>query len=400
MKTNHTKGEWIAVSNTTLYSMIYSKSGKSIAEVKSYGTEKPFNNPTIKQREANARLIAAAPDLLEACIQLFDYYKSECPIPNLEVLKKAQNAIKKSNKMKTTNHSEEIIQSRTGGFGGSDAEMFYMIGIKGLSALNNTYKKRIRVAKGLDEYQSISTPAMQKGHDFEDWYSRQPFAPLGAEREAKIECNFFAKNFKTFAHADFFECETDDLRDSEVWELKCVSDPDNCLNDYTEQLQWYYMLGVKRVWLVVCDSLAESFQAGLRMPRLVEREDIVIDILKEGISILDKNWNTFDLTLKDDWSESDLLPFEQESVLMLRSYLEQIAELEKQSEKHRDSVKKFMELNNVKSIKSDLYQITLIPESQIATLDKSKLFKEHPEIKEQDYTKLSNKKSYVKITLK
>lgn len=69
MKTNHTKGEWIAVGNTSLYSMIYSKSGVCIAEVKSYDTKKPFNNPTIKQREANAKLIATSPELLEMCIK-------------------------------------------------------------------------------------------------------------------------------------------------------------------------------------------------------------------------------------------------------------------------------------------------------------------------------------------
>lgn len=305
-----------------------------------------------------------------------------------------------ANYMKTTNHSEEIINTRKGGFGGSDAEMFYMIGIKGLSALTNTYKKRIRVAKGLDEYQSISTPAMQKGHDFEDWYAQQSFSPLYAEREAKITNNIFARNFETFAHADFFECDEHFTTDGEVWELKCVQDPDNALNDYYEQLQWYYMLGVKKVWLVVCDSRAESFEAGVKMPVLVERDDIVIDIIREGISILDKNWKDLDLTLHDDWTEADLLPFEHESVLMLRSYLEQISELEKQAEKHREAVKMFMESNNVKSIKSDRYNITLVPESTISTLDKSKLFKEHPEIKEQDYLKISQKKSYVKITLK
>lgn len=303
--------------------------------------------------------------------------------------------------MKTTNQSEEIINTRKGGFGGSDAEMFYMIGIKGLSALNNTYKKRIRVAKGLNEYQPIpTTPAMQRGHEFEDWYAKQPFTPLTAEREAKITNNTFARNFETFAHADFFECEEHFMDDGEVWELKCVQDPDNALNDYYEQLQWYYMLGVKKVWLVVCDSRAESFDAGVKMPVLVERDDIVIDIIREGISILDKNWNDIDLTLHDDWTDADLLPFEHESVIMLRSYLEQISELEKQAEKHREAVKNFMESNNVKSIKSDRYNITLVPESTTSTLDKSKLFKEHPEINEADYLKISKKKSYIKITLK
>lgn len=295
-------------------------------------------------------------------------------------------------------NSKEIIASRTVGFGGSDAEMFYDIALKGLSAINVTCKKRIRVAKGIDEYKPISTPAMQKGHDFEDWYAKQPFAPLNFEREKKIE-KPLAANFKTFAHADFFSSDSVS-QNSEVWELKCVSDPDNCMNDYIYQLQWYYMMGVNKVWLVVCDSRMPSFQDGVKMPVLVYRNENIIDMLKSGISILDKNWENVDLSIGDEWTDGDLMPFEQNSILMLRSYLEQIAELEKQAERHRELIRLFMEQNNIRSITSDTYNITYVPESTTSTLDKSKLFKEHPEINEQDFLKVSKKKSYIKISLK
>ena len=66
----------------------------------------------------------------------------------------------------------KLKKTRVGGFGGSDARMFYKVGLKGLSALSNTDKKRIAVAKGLQPYKAIKkTAAMQKGHDFEDWYA-------------------------------------------------------------------------------------------------------------------------------------------------------------------------------------------------------------------------------------
>ena len=48
--------------------------------------------------------------------------------------------------MKTIQHKNEIEGTRVGGFGGSGAKMFYKIGLIGLSALNNSDKKRIRVA--------------------------------------------------------------------------------------------------------------------------------------------------------------------------------------------------------------------------------------------------------------
>jgi len=42
----------------------------------------------------------------------------------------------------------EIVETRKGGFGGSDAKMFYKVGLKGLSALSDTDKRRIAVALG------------------------------------------------------------------------------------------------------------------------------------------------------------------------------------------------------------------------------------------------------------
>ena len=86
----------------------------------------------------------------------------------------------------TTTHKQNIESTRVGGFGGSDAAMFYRIGLKGLSALTNSDKKRIRVAKGMDEYKSIPVnEAMRRGHDFEDWYAEN-VAMVSLEREKKL----------------------------------------------------------------------------------------------------------------------------------------------------------------------------------------------------------------------
>ena len=102
-------------------------------------------------------------------------------------------------------HQNEIERTRVGGFGGSDAKMFYKIGLRGLSALSNSDKKRIRVAKGIDEYKPVfQTEAMRKGHEFEDWYWENYLSKRGRElyqREFKLHGKL-AKNFDIFAHAD------------------------------------------------------------------------------------------------------------------------------------------------------------------------------------------------------
>ena len=107
--------------------------------------------------------------------------------------------------MTTTTHKQEIEVTRVGGFGGSDANLFYRVGLRGLSALNNTDKKRIRVAKGMDEYKSIQmNDAMQRGHDFEDFYEVSESTSLMV-REALFSADL-AKNFKTFFHAFDHQC--------------------------------------------------------------------------------------------------------------------------------------------------------------------------------------------------
>ena len=59
----------------------------------------------------------------------------------------------------------EIIESRTGGFGGSDAHIFLKVGKYGITSLTDSDKKRIAVAMGLVEYEPIKpTKAMEAGN--------------------------------------------------------------------------------------------------------------------------------------------------------------------------------------------------------------------------------------------
>jgi hypothetical protein len=295
--------------------------------------------------------------------------------------------------MKTINHNEEIVQSRTGGFGGSDAAMFYRIGYRGLECLTNTDKKRIRVAKGIDAYQSIPmNDAMQRGHDFEDWYARQPFAPI-AKREGLLESQK-AQNFRTFAHADFLsDCH-------EVWELKCVQEPEAAEDDYYHQLQWYYMLGAYDVWLVVSDSRLADFSDGLRMPYRIYEDAQYIECLQKGVQMLDEAWETIDLTLSEEWDVSELMPFEKVAIIQMYNSLQSIKTLEKRVEDEKAKILQFMQENNVRAIKSDMYAITYVAESETRTLDKSALKKANPDLDLSKYDKVTKKKAYITVKIK
>ena len=294
--------------------------------------------------------------------------------------------------MTTTTHKQEIEATRVGGFGGSDAKMFYRVGLKGLSALTNSDKKRIMVAKGIDEYKPIYVnDAMQRGHDFEDWYEQTSILEgYEVERERKFS-NDLANNFETFFHADF-------SGNYGVSELKCVSDVDSAKDDYFEQLQWQNLISGMKVYLIVSDS-ALDFEFH-KDAELIPRDEKVIEILLNGIKLIDENWDSLDLNVGEEWSDSDLMPFERSDIATFTSYLQRIQELEKLAEESKQKVFQFMKDNNIKSLKSDRYTVTFIPESTTTSLDKKKLFTAHPEIKEQYYLKTSPKKAYITVKLK
>jgi len=296
-------------------------------------------------------------------------------------------------------HQNEIERTRVGGFGGSDAKMFYKIGLKGLGSLSNSDKVRIRVAKGIAPYNPIpQTEAMRKGHDFEDWFAdRFKHHTDKMVREAKIKKKL-AINFDVFAHADFAKKSKNGY--SNVVELKCVSEPDGAIGNHMEQLQWYHMLGVDSVHLVVCDSAEESFEDGLRDPVEVGRNEAMVNTMLHGIKLLDDNWLTLDLRVGDEWSDEDLFPAEQREVREMAQYLREIKSMEAIIEERKAKMCEFMEKNNIKSIQSDMYSITMVPAGTTSRFNKAKLLRDHPEINEADYTTTSERKAYVTVKLK
>jgi hypothetical protein len=289
----------------------------------------------------------------------------------------------------------EIVETRKGGFGGSDARMFYKVGLKGLSALSDTDKRRIAVALGQAECIEIpATEAMEAGNEFERWLRSKYSEENGWESNYKLESDFIKpRNFKIFAHADFYDIENDIVIEAKY----TASDLKTTISDYMPQLQWYYLLGVDKVYLVK-GYQDEPFE--LYDEKFIERDDKFIEILRNGISLIDDFCNDFVYKEKDEWTTFDLMPHEQAAAEVMFNYLSQIKKMEEEVEKQKAIMLDLMLKNGVKSLKSDGYTLTVVPGSIRSTFDKDKLLKKHPEINESDYLKTSIVKPYLKITLK
>lgn len=94
MKNTHTEGEWtlgLYPNKNYPHRVVMTTNGVAISEV--------IEKPDLKEMEANAKLIAAAPDLLDSVMKLMDELNDvtvEFPEHTYDILNKIEAAIKKA----------------------------------------------------------------------------------------------------------------------------------------------------------------------------------------------------------------------------------------------------------------------------------------------------------------
>ena len=291
----------------------------------------------------------------------------------------------------------ELKRTREMGLGGSDAAMVYKVGLGGLQSLTNTDKERLAVMTGQKEFvPSFMNQAMENGHLFEDFYENVFLKERFDYEKEKLLTLKTNLNFSIFAHADFFTFGT-------VNECKCTKNSiDKTIEIYQPQLQWYYLFDeVKNVNLIHHPQINENEQFNHEniTKVFIKKNNKIIDILINGINLLNDFVEDFIYEKKEELTEDDLLFYEQQAVLTLYNKLSEIKRMEMEAEKLKLDLLQMMKTYGVKSIKSDKYTISYVPESETRTFDKAKFFKDHPEFSESDYLKISKKKDYLTIKL-
>lgn len=286
-------------------------------------------------------------------------------------------------------HAQEIQQTRVGGLGGSDAAMIYKIGLNGLSALNNTDMKRLAIMLGKAEQDNWGGNAYTNaGYMFEEYAEKTlPFGESGYEREKVIECKL-ARNFRTFAHADFV---TGEWRTGVV-ECKFVQDTTaRVIEKYYAQLQWYYMLGAKTVTLYHGTGTAEPFAVENGEIEVIERDESAIRVLLAGVKTLDeaiaKGWEP-QVCEKVELSNTPAAV--QEAFFVLAEIKVKEAELKERKEAASSILKEYIEDWGYSTLYTDgevKHQVIYTRASTLMTFDAAKFLKEHPEFDRPEYYK-------------
>lgn len=301
--------------------------------------------------------------------------------------------------MKKENHNEEIRATRTGGFGGSDAQLLLEIGDrlhKGLP-LTTTMKRRIRIAKGIDKARpDFTTEDIERGRAFEDEVAARLAAAPGPghmwDRETFITSPEVAPvNFRAFAHADFCDLQTMSVKEVK-WSR--VLTPDGLVQRYAAQLQWYYLLGAKSVTLVYhCEPGKDGGEA-LEGSVDVLPDRSVIANLKSVILALDIAWDTLDLTVTE-YSEEETAPTVLEAIKSLMEATARKEEAEREVAALKEELAEAFRANEATRFYGSYGSISMIPARESMQFDSQAFAKAHPDLFAAFCTKLVRKQEYI-----
>ena len=312
-----------------------------------------------------------------------------------------------------SDQKENIISTRIGGLGSSDAAMCYNIGIRGFLTQSDNF--RIAVMLGIEQPIQFSNSGTRIGDEIEETlfnYLKAMYPNILSNPYFKSDVLSENYRFDVFNHIDY---EIEDETSITWFENKAVvTNIDDTISHYFYQICWHKMLLDEKAkllnkipYLKISHYDTNDFTSVEEMSidkwnmRIIENEKIsfAIDVIKKGLQIISDTIPTF-VYVKQEILDANILPNEQ--VKLMNDIAIVINQIESQNnviENFKSNMYELMKANNIKSIKHDSFTLTVVDETVSVSFD-SKAFKvKHPDLYSQ-FTKSSPKKGYLKITTK
>lgn len=315
-------------------------------------------------------------------------------------------------------YKDEIISSRVGNLGGSDARILAAIAKNG--CVQRAQVERLAIAKGLYERPNITNIAMQYGDFIENmiydslvqvderWESNKCFRSQKYGREG----------LGLLVHIDF--SLFDESRDKPLllW-VECkatTTDIEQTYKDYKEQLYVEYVLGKELAEQLGADFKLElchydasvmfedEFQLQFAFdPDKISRKKVIfkkpVFDIPSGMDIAAQYVSEMTEYKREeiDW---DYLPAEvQEQMKQVNNILVSIKEKQDSIEEFKSRFYDFLCKNEIKSVKTPYFTISRVDESVSIQFDKVRFTAEHPELAAK-YQRAVKKKGYVLIKTK
>jgi len=304
--------------------------------------------------------------------------------------------------------------------GSADADRVVRIARNG--QLNESDRQRIAILIGIENQKQFTNRAMQNGIDVENHIFdiiRQQFPTAQSNiyyRSDKLSKQF---GFEIGTHPDFEIVDDDTL----IWiENKATQDSaDDTATHYIHQLAWHQMLGIEkahnhslkhfRLYLshyhvtdLNAPFLAENFTirevATIKSRRLDYRRMRPFSPFLAGLKIIaDEIRNGFDYQPREEIYADNLPAPVSKEIRELANSINEIKRLEAGIENFKRNILELMQAENIKSIRNDIFTLTVVAGSQTTKFDNKTFASEHPDLAEK-YTKTVERKPYLLINTK
>ena len=324
---------------------------------------------------------------------------------------------------KDFDYKQDIVQTRVGHLGGSDAKMIQSVAEAG--KIPQSAMKRLAVCKGLAEQPQFTNPAIEFGNYVESMV----FESLHSQDErwqsnpCLVSGKYSRKNVEVIDHVDFLLVD-DKNRMITIAECKAThSTFEQTRDEYKWQLAHHWILGQEvaktrgnyKVRLLLCHyytdgiDLTQPFEfdpSRLTVKQLRNMEKLSKAYhIAEAMDIIDNFLETFTEYYEDE-VDGNLLPEKVKTEFdQVTTFLTEIKEREKKVEDFKKKLTEFMVSKGIKGIKTDAWSITLVNESESVSVDYKAIFANEIEAKKprianklkKQYKKVAKKKAYIMI---
>ena len=328
--------------------------------------------------------------------------------------------------MEQYQHKEEIINTRVGGLGGSDATMLAQIANLGYVP-KNAYK-RLAVCKGLiPSVEHATTPAMRFGDYIENQIYQHLLANNGDYKSNPmiVSKKYSKKNCKLFCHPDFMY--VDEANEAiNIYEVKATKlDARKTRIMYSAQLyiEWLlakeYAIQMEGRWRVNL-YLVHYSTDGLNLdePNEFTPDRMSVHKVKFNTQVLDVNFamnmvdgflEKFDYYSEDEEIDATLLPTGIKSQFdNVVTCLNEIKAYEQKVEEFKTRLYSFMLEKSIKKISCESFSFTLVNPTESCTVDYKKFFADEIEAKhptkakrfKEKYKKVTKRNGYVTVKVK
>lgn len=322
------------------------------------------------------------------------------------------------------NFKEDIIATRTGCLGGSDARLIQSIAEAG--KIPQSAMKRLAVCKGLAEQPQFTNPAIEFGNYVESMV----FESLHSQ-DARWQSNpclvsgkYSRKNVDVIDHVDFF-LQDDEKKVIILGECKGTrSTYEQTYDEYKWQLLHHYLLGCEKakelgdykVKVMLCHYCTDGID--LTQPFEFDPSRLTVKTLRnmeklsksyhisEAMDIIDTFLENFTEFYEQDEIDANLLPANvQTQFSEVAQFLREIKEREDKVAAFKTKLYDFLSERGIRKVACDDFSFTVVAPTQQISVDYKALFTQEIEAKKprvakqlkEKYKKTTNKKGFVLI---